>query len=149
MPLSTWNMASSSSVIYSVFKHTHAHEEKTPPKLNIFRSNQQFWLIEFGVTQQTRKCPSPCSQGQTILLLLEKNIKKSQKQERFRLEKSSEQHLPGSLRCAWWRGCPSWAAAKKECTVVKARIYWRPRFVLFSWKQKDCFIFANRNRVCG
>lgn len=51
-------------------------------------------------------------------------------------------------------GCDELAAGGarvelRRSAEIKARIYWKPRLVLFSWKQKDCVIFANRNLVCG
>lgn len=38
---------------------------------------------------------------------------------------------------------------KEQRGAIKARIYWKLRFVVFSWKQKDHVVFANRNLVCG
>lgn len=41
------------------------------------------------------------------------------------------------------------SGGEEEHGAIKARIYWKLRFVVLSWKQKDHVVFANRNLVCG
>lgn len=41
------------------------------------------------------------------------------------------------------------SGGEEERGAIKARIYWKLRFVVFFWKQKDHVVFANRNLVCG
>lgn len=72
MPVRIRN-AALSAVIYGVFRHVGRN---TPPKLNISRSNQQFCRMGFGRAQPKRNEKAPGSQGQTVLPLLNKNIKK-------------------------------------------------------------------------
>lgn len=41
------------------------------------------------------------------------------------------------------------SGGEEERRAIKARVYWKLRFVVLSWKQKAHVVFANSNLVCG
>lgn len=136
MPPSIRNMTLS-SVIYSVSKQIHACGEKTPPKLT--RINQQFWLIGFGGTQPkiNQKAPFSLQLGSDDL-----TVAQEEHEEKLRAREIPAWKIlctaPAPAACPREAsdvragGDLHWAAAEKEYRAVKARIYWKPRFVLFS-----------------